>query len=37
MLKEPRLLFGQANESFEIIAECRVAREGSFVPPKLNI
>ena len=37
ILKEPRLLFGQQGESFEIIAECKIAREGSFVPPKLNI
>ena len=29
-LKEPRYLFGQDDQVFEILATCRKAREGTF-------
>jgi len=29
-LSQPKLLFGQANQSFEISARCRTARKGTF-------
>ena len=30
ILKEPELLFGQAGQTFEIVAQCRKARQGLF-------